>query len=132
MIGYFGDIIFETSDERILTFSRLTRDTSSRFAVHEVIGQKPKTEFTGPGLDDIFFTVDLNGNNGVKPREEMDRWLMKAREGIAETLVIGDKPLGVDKWVVTSVSQAWDTVFNRGELFSGRVDITLQEYISTL
>jgi hypothetical protein len=133
MIGYFGkDIIFETSDQRILTFSDLTRETASRWGPHELIGIKPKTEYIGPGLDTISFTVDLNGNNGVKPRTEMDLWLAKARDGVAETFVIGDKPLGEDKWIVKSVSQAWNTVFNRGELFSGKLDVTLEEYISEL
>jgi phage protein U len=132
MIGYFGDIIFETSDERILTFTGLTRDDAGRWGSHELIGVHPKTEYIGPGLDKITFTVEFNGNNGVSPRAEMDRWLIKARDGVAETFVIGDKPLGVDKWIVKSISQAWGTVFNRGELFSGKVDVTLEEYISTL
>jgi len=132
MIGYFGkDIIFETSDERILTFTDFNRDTASRFAMHEVIGKKPTTEFVGPGLDTITFTVHLNGNNGVNPREEMNKWLEYARSGQAEILVVG-VALGVDKWVVKSVSQAWGVVFNRGEIFSGKVDVTLEEYISTL
>ena len=133
MIGYFGkDIIFETSDQRILTFTGLTRETASRYNGHELIETKPKTEFIGPGLDTITFTIDLNGNNGVKPREEMEKWLDKAREGEAEIIVIGGKPLGADKWVVKSVSQAWGTVLNRGELFSGKMDISLEEYISTM
>lgn len=133
MIGYFGkDIIFETSDQRILTLAGLTRDIASRWGSHELIGVKPKTEFIGPGLDTINFTVDLNGNNGVRPRTEMDLWLEKARSGIAETFVIGGKPLGVDKWIVKSVSQAWGTIFNRGELFSCKVDVTVEEYISEL
>jgi len=132
MIGYFGkDIIFETSDERILTFTDFNRDTASRFAMHEVIGKKPTTEFVGPGLDTITFTVHLNGNNGVNPREEMNKWLEYARSGQAEILVVG-VALGVDKWVVKSVSQAWGVVFNRGEIFSGKVDVTLEEYISEL
>ena len=133
MIGYFGmDIIFETSDQRILTFSGLKQEIASRWGSHELIGVKPKTEYIGPGLDTISFTVDLNGNNGVKPRTEMDLWLVKARDGVAETFVIGDKPLGADRWIVKSVSQAWNTVFNRGELFSCKVDVTLEEYISAL
>ena len=132
MIGYFGkDIIFETSDERILTFTDFNRDTASRFAMHEVIGKKPTTEFVGPGLDTITFTVHLNGNNGVNPREEMNKWLEYARSGQAEILVVG-VALGVDKLVVKSVSQAWGVVFNRGEIFSGKVDVTLEEYISEL
>lgn len=132
MIGYFGrDIIFETSDQRILNFANFKREAAGRWASHEVIGKKPITQFVGPGLDTITFTVNLNGNNGVSPREEMNKWLEYARNGEAETLVVGE-PLGVDKWVVKSISQAWDVIFNRGEIFSGKVDVTLEEYISSV
>lgn len=132
MIGYFGDVIFETSDSRILNFSDFKLETASRFAVHEVIGKKPKTEFIGPGLNTVTFTVNLNGNHGIKPRDEMTQWIIKSNSGEAHTLVIGGRVLGADKWVVKSVSEAWDTIFNKGELFSGKLEVTIEEYISTL
>lgn len=133
MIGYFGKhIVFETSDERILTFAGLKKDTSGRYAQHDVIMKKPKTEFLGPDLDTISFTVSLNGSFGVKPREEMEKWAELASNGTAEYFVIGGKPLGVDKWIVKSTSEAWDTIFNWGELYSGKIDVTLEEYISEM
>ncbi|MFT5873860.1 MAG: hypothetical protein ACI8WT_002812 [Clostridium sp.] len=133
MIGYFGkQIIFETSDKRIMSFTGLIVDIASRYATHDVIMKKPKTEFLGPGLDTISFTVNLNGSFGIKPREEMDKWAILSRDGVAESFVIGGKPLGSDKWVVKSVSQAWDTIFNGGELFSGKIDVNLEEYISKM
>lgn len=132
MIGYFGDVMFETSDSRILNFSGFTLDSASRFATHEVIGKKPKTEFIGPGLNTVTFTINLNGNYGVKPREEMTQWIIKSNEGKAHSLVIGGRVLGADKWVVKSISEAWDTIFNGGELFSGKIEVTIEEYISSL
>jgi phage protein U len=130
MIGYYADIIFETSDQRIMTFSGLKRESSGRWLSHDLIGIKPKSEFLGPGLQTITFTVLLNGSYGVKPREEMDLWLGYAEKGTADLFVINDAPLGDDLWVVKSVSQVWDTVFNGGELYSGKVDVTIEEYIS--
>jgi phage protein U len=132
MIGYYADIVFETSDSRILTISDFQRSTASRWAKHDVIGKKPTSEFVGPDLDTISFTVQLNGNFGVKPREEMERWLRKARDGTAATLVIGNRALGVDKWVVKSVSQIWGVIMNKGEVFSGKVDVELEEYVEWL
>lgn len=132
MIGYYGDILFETSDSRILTFSDLQRNTASRWAKHEVIGKKPTNEFIGPDLDTLSFNVNLNGNFGVKPREEMERWLRKSRAGTADVLVIGNRALGVDKWIVKSVSQMWNVVLNKGEVFSGQVEIELEEYMEEL
>lgn len=132
MIGYYGDIVFEISDSRILTFSDFQRSSTSRWAKHEVIGKKPTSEFLGPDLDTISFTVTLNGQYGVRPREEMDRWLIKVRNGKAETLVIGNKALGVDKWVVKSVSQMWEVIFSKGEVLKGKIDIELEEYVERL
>jgi len=132
LIGYFGDIVFETSDKRILNFADFKRDTENRTAAHEIIGKKPVTEYIGPGLQKVTFTVTLNGNHGVNSRAEMERWLRKVENGEAETLVIGGKPLGTDKWIVRSVSEAWDTIFNGGELFSGKINVTMEEYISRL
>ncbi len=132
MIGAFGDVIFETSDKKILNFSGFTRNAQGRFAKHEIINNKPLSEFLGPGLDTVTFTVNLNGNFGVKPREEMDRWIVLARSGTANTLVIGNSAIGVDKWAVINVSEAWDAVFNDGKLFSGKIDVTLEEYISRM
>lgn len=130
MIGSFGNIVFETSDKRIYNFSGFTRETGGRFAAHEVIGKKPQSEFIGPGLDNISFTVNINGMYGMSPRKEMDRWCELANKGEAYTLVIGDKALGTDKWVVKTISEAWNTILNNGKLISGKIDISLEEYIS--
>ena len=132
MLGFYGDIVFETSDSRILNFINFTRSASSRWANHEVIQKKPASEFLGPNLDNISFTIHLSGRHGVKPREEMDKWLIKCRAGTVDTLVIGNKGIGVDKWKVVSVSQMWNVILNKGEVYSANVDIELEEYVEVL
>lgn len=132
MIGYFGGIVFETSDQRILTFSGFTRDTASRWAKHEVLGRKPANEFIGPDLDTVTFTVLLSGKHGVKPRTEAEKWLALSRSGKAETLVLGSRAMGVDKWTVQRVSQVYNIILNRGEVYSASVDVTLEEYVEVL
>jgi phage protein U len=132
VIGFYGDIVFETSDERILNFNGFTRNATSTWHNHRKIGGKPASEFIGPELDTISFTIHLSSNYGVNPQKEMDRWLEKCRFGTVDTLVIGNKALGVDKWKVLSVSQMWNVVLNRGELFSGDMEIGLEEYVEVL
>ena len=132
MIGYFGKIIFETSDKRILNFINFKRDVKGRWEHHDVIGKKPISEFTGPDLDTITFTINLNGNNGVKPRDEMELWNKYVSQGFASVLVVGGKPIGINKWDVQSVSDVWNTIFNKGELFSGSIDVTLEEYVEEI
>lgn len=132
MIGYFGNIVFETSDQKILTFSDFKYDAAGRWEKHSVIGKKPVQEFIGPDIDTITFTINLNGNYGVKPRDELEKWVQMVNEGTVDVLVVGTKALGKDKWSVKSVSETWGVVFNKGELFSAKVDITLEEYISDI
>ncbi|GAK06026.1 hypothetical protein JCM19037_4578 [Geomicrobium sp. JCM 19037] len=66
---------------------------------------------------------------GTKPREELDLWLRKARSGRAETFVVGERRLGVDKWIVQDVNTDWLHVLNGGQVLSGSVDITLEEFV---
>lgn len=132
MIGSFGDIIFETSDKRILTFTNLKRDNSTRSEKHNKIGGKPAKEFVGPDLDQISFTINFSAAHGTDPRVEMEKWLRMSRAGEAHKLIIGVRRLGLDKWTIESTSQAWNTVFNNGELYSCSVDVTLEEYLEEL
>ncbi len=130
MIGYFSDISFEVSDERIYTFSGFKLEASARYSAHELIGVKPKTEYVAPNLQTITLTINLNGNFGVTPKDEMQTWIYLAEAGEADYLVVGEEVLGDDLWIVKSVSEAWDTFFNQGELFSGKIDVTFEEYIA--
>lgn len=130
MIGYFGDIVFEVSDEKIYTFNGFKLDASARYSAHEIIGKKPKTEFIAPNLKTISLTISLNGNYGVTPMAEMQKWLSLAEKGEADYLVIGWDVMGDDQWVVKSVSEAWEVFFSEGELFAGKIDVTFEEYIS--
>jgi phage protein U len=132
LVGYFGNVVFQASRHKTLTFSDLKHSSAGRWEKHNVIGEKPVSEFIGPDLDTISLTILLNGSNGVKPRKEMERWIRMVNEGYVDILVIGHKPLGRDQWSVKSVSEAWDVIFNKGELYSGKIDVTLEEYIEVI
>ena len=61
MIGTLGrKIIFEVSDEKVLTFLNMTREITSRWAEHEALGVKPKPEFLGPGLQTGTLEITLS------------------------------------------------------------------------
>lgn len=129
MIGSFGDAIFEVSDKKFYPFKDFTRDVSIRKENHAGIGVKPKTEVIGPELDSISFTVILNQNLGVNVRYELDRWVGMARNGDAYMLIIGDKALGTDLWIIESISEAWNVITANGSVLSGNISVTLQEYV---
>lgn len=129
MIGSFGDVIFQVSADKIRTFDNFIRSSADRWDKHNIINKKPMSEFIGPDLDEITFTMRFDAAYGVNPRREMEKLLEMGRSGQVETLIIGGKPLGVDKWKIKKLSQKWQTVDNLGNVIIGGLDVTLEEYV---
>ena len=129
MIGALGNVVFVASADTIRTFDNFSRSTASRWAKHERIGQKPKTEFIGPDLDTINFAMRFDVAYGINPRKEMEDLLDIARSGQAVPLVIGGKGLGVNLWIIKSVKQNWTRVDNRGNVLVGTAEVELEEYV---
>ena len=130
MIGTFGDIVFETSDSRILTFNGLKRQSSANYGEHKVIGRKPMLEYIAPELDTVNFNMLLSAEFGVTPKDEAIRLLNMCQEGIAEYLIIGDWALGRDMWVITGLSQNLNFIMANGSLLSVSLEVSMKEYIS--
>lgn len=128
-IGTLGrNVVFEVSDDRVFTFSELTREVTSRWTNHEPQGVKPKPEFLGAGLQTASLTITLSATLGVRPRDVLEAIENMVENGTAETLVIGNRPVGSNPFRLTGSSEAWNTVFNRGELARATLTISLEEY----
>lgn len=127
-IGSLGDVVFTVSSKLIRTFDELSRSASPRWANHDTHLQKPKSEFLGPGLDTISFTVHFDARLGVDPRKEADRMINLAQKGKPVPFAIGGKKLGTYLWKLTNVEQGWTRVDNRGAALVIEVSISLEEY----
>lgn len=128
MIGTYGDIIFETSDKRVLMPGALKRTAGSSWATHKLHGVKPRTEYLAPALRKVTFNLQLVATLGVKPRAQLDRLAQIAEGREAFLLVIGGKPMAAGPMRLTAVSETWDTIYNGGELYAATVSVTLEEY----
>ena len=130
MIGTLGTkIIFEVSTSKVLTFSKFERTSAGNWESHTRIGQKPKSEFTGPALQSISMEITLDAALGVKPRSTIDALVEMAETGDAEALVIGGVPVSKNPWKITTMTDTWDTVLNGGELAKASLSLTLEEYV---
>lgn len=124
-----GSVVFVVNPKTIRTFNDLTRSSAGRWANHEVIGKKPLSQFLGPGLDTVSFTMRLDVRYGINPRKELDALVELERAGKAMPLIIGGKALGVGLWKITSLEQNWSSVDNRGNVLAATVNIALEEYV---
>lgn len=129
-IGNLGaTITFEVSDKKVLTFNNLSRTVKGRWATHNIILSKPKSEFLGSDLEGLTFKIFLSAMHGVKPRTTLETIEKAVRKGTALDFIVGGKKVGSNKWVITNVSETWDCVLSKGELASANVTLTLQEYV---
>ena len=126
MIGIFGNVVFNSSSFRVCTFDGLTREIQVRYAEHTVIGAKPVLEFLGNDLDAISFNMVFNSAIGVNPHAEMEKLRAVAKLGIVSTLIIGGNVYG--EYVIESLSEAFDTFYNRGQLVKASVSINIKEW----
>lgn len=128
-IGNFGKLItFEVSSEKMLALKDLKRTVAGRWKKHEIVGAAPRSEFQGPDLDETTVTAILSAEHGVKPRATIERLEAAARSGEVDYLIIGGKRVGTGKVYVSSISEEWDTIWNKGELVKATINITFAEY----
>lgn len=129
-IGHIGrKVVFETSDKKILNFGKMQRTVKGRWTSHPRVGKKPQKQFLGPDSDQITFTITLNAEHGVKPRKTIEKIEKLIRTGKPQIVVIGKKKVGSNKYVITEVSENWETILNKGEVVKIICDITLEEYL---
>ena len=132
MIGYYADVPFEVSSDKVQTIKDFVRTTTSRWNEQAVNLNKPVKSFAGPGLDNLSFSITLSMGLGVKPEEVMNKFINYCRNGEAHIFSIGGRPLGIDRWVVDDVGQAYNYILNNGVLYSCELTLSLSEYVEEI
>lgn len=127
-IGSFGDVIFEVSPKKTKTFSEFERSGSARWNDHEIIGKKPKSEFEGPDLEEVSFTLLLKAELGINPKKELEKLRKMRDSGKVASFIIGGKPISQNYWSIRQLSESHKVVDNKGNLLSASVDVELKEY----
>lgn len=127
MIGYFGVVIFEVSDSKVLSFHDFKMNASGSWGEHKRSGQKSEYEFLGPSARTVTFTIELDVAFGVNPRDMLHILSGYAENGLVSPLVIGNHKIG-DRWRLTKVSSSWNHILNNGELLKASASVTLEEY----
>lgn len=130
VVGNFGSrIVFETSDRKVLTFSGLTQKVSGKYAKHSISGEKDRPEFTGPGSRSVSFKMILDVNLGVRPRDILSSIEAAVENGETEYLVIGGRPVGQNRFYISSISETFDVIFAHGEIARASLQVNMEEYV---
>lgn len=136
MIGSLGSVVFETSSNKVRTFSDFKRSGSGRWEKHDIILKKPKREFLGPGEEQVTLNIKLDSALGLNPSKELYMLRFLRDNGYAVPFILDGKPVSLitfdnltNLWVIESVNESWKTVDNKGRLLCAEVQLTIAEYI---
>lgn len=90
VIGKLGDLRFEVSEKKVVTFSELQEKFAYKVATHEVLSRQPVYEITGVESTPATFNLIFSVNRGLNPRDyakKINRMIEKKK---ALPLMIGD------------------------------------------
>lgn len=99
----FGNIVFEVSYFKVLTFDDFSRKTKANFAEHKILNRKSKLEFTGIEPQEISMTILLDNNFSVDVEGELKKLRQMCEAGEVNFLIIGAESLG--QFVIEEVSE---------------------------
>jgi len=128
MVGSLGPVVFSVSDAFVRTISGYSRKTSVRIESHDIIGQKPLSEWVGLSCDSISFSIKLSAFRGVNPKEEAEKLRRMAERGEAVTFVMGGAPVTQNKWLIESVDEDANYYDRMGNIISSDVKLSIREY----
>ncbi len=129
VVGNLGKLItFEVSSSKVLTFDQMQRSVKGRWATHDVIGGKVKSEFLGADVASITLPIYLSAMHGVRPRRTIELINDAIESGQYFTFVVGGRAVGRYQWRITSSSETWDKVILNGILVEAKLTLTLEEY----
>ena len=129
MIGSFGNIVFETSSEKKLTFDDFERSGGNRYATHNSLGVKPKTEHIGPDLEKISMVIKLSSSAGINVERTISNIRDFRDSASVGKLILGGRVVGSGNYIIKTMSESLDIVDNQGSVLKATVNIELEEYI---
>lgn len=124
IVGFLEDIMFSVSSRTVQTFNDMSRSGGARIEYHSPINAKPVAEFVGPDTEQRTFTMDLRKHLGVSVTSLINNLRNKRDTGKSCTLIIGGSYHG--EWLIESLDESHKQ-FNRGELTSASISITLKD-----
>ena len=127
-IGYMGDIVFVVSPNYMLTPMDYERESAARWTEHELLMRKPVSQFGGPGLEKLTFSIILDAAHNIDVAKQLEK-LRKMRDtGAVFPLILGGKPVSQSHWRMDSIKETEHYWATDGKLIQCRADIALTEY----
>lgn len=128
-IAVFANKSFQTSSRKLYTFTEFTTESTLQTESQDVAGKKPSTYIKCPGLDPLSFSIPLDISFGNNIRKEYEDWKAIKDAGKAYSFILGNKPLGSNKWLLKGVGLANSNINKTGEITKATLQLKFEEYV---
>lgn len=129
VIGCMGDIVFQVSDDAVLTVTNFIESASAKYAVHQRHNGNAETEFVGLDPDKITFDMVLSAWLGVEPQGQINKLWGYIRNGTSFNLVLGSICYGKQRWTLENFQIKQKQTDGRGTWMNVTVSVSLLEYM---
>ena len=127
-IGYMGDIVFVVSPDYMITPMDYERESAGRWTEHDLLMRKPVSQFGGPGLEKLSFSIILDAVHGIDVAEQLKKLRVMRDTGAVFPLIIGGKPVTQSYWRLDSIKETGHYWTADGRLIQCTPALTLTEY----
>ena len=127
-IGYMGDIVFVVSSEYMITPMDYERESAGRWTEHDLLMRKPVSQFGGPGLEKLSFSIILDAAHGIDVAKQLMKLRVMRDTGAVFPLIIGGKPVTQSYWRLDSIKETGHYWTADGRLLQCTPALTLTEY----
>lgn len=129
IIGSFANKVFKVSSNHLYTFDEFTMSGELKVDEQEVDNSKPSSYIKGPGLDKVSLNILLIKQKNVNVRNEIQDWFKIRDAKTPHHLIIGNKNLSTDKFLLTSVNTSDTKIGPGGEFLKSTLQLQFSEYV---
>ena len=126
-VGSFGDIIFETNEDKIQTYFDKTNTRTMLTNKVSIINGRPILTYLGYDLDTVKFTMRCHSEFGSPPNEVKQKLDKMIEEGLYGYLITGDKPFSKNPFCLQTYTMT-ETNWANGNCIGADFQLELIEY----
>lgn len=127
-VGYMGNVVFVSSDTKLLTPANITRSYKARWEDHNLHLRKPSSEFAGADLESLSFKISLSSMHGINPIDEIETIRKMMENGEVFPLVLAGKPISENYWRIEDFSVDNTYFDGSGNMIFANLSVNLKEY----
>jgi hypothetical protein len=128
-IATFGKKVFGVSSSKVYTFAGFSFGGSLDTETQEKIGDKPSTYIKGGSLDNLSFDIPLRVDFGMNVRQQIEDWQAIKDAAKPYQFILGNKPLGNNKWLLKSVNVTDTGIDAGGQILKATLKLEFEEFV---